>query len=408
MNIDVGLFETITVALVILFAGYYLNNRIRFLKNNNIPEPVVGGIVFSLLSAVLYAQFDIRLTFHDTLKTPLMIMFFTTVGLGVSFKLLIKGGPKVVLFLAVATLYLMVQNAVGVSLAMATDLNPLMGMMVGTVTLSGGHGNGATYADLFATNFNIQNALELAMAAATFGLVLGGLLGGPVARRLIQKHKLSPIDNNQNTSKEHENEADTITYDPDDKDLVTPKRMLETLLILSFCIAIGTWINSFLSNLNVPLPAFLMPLLVGIAVTNLCEFSGKYSISKPSVDLWGTMALSIFLAMALMSLRIWELLNLAGPMLLIILVQTVVMALFAYFITFRLMGKNYDAAIMAGGHCGFGMGATPTAVANMEALVSRFGPSPQAFMVVPMVGAFFIDITNALTIQLYLSLPFIS
>lgn len=406
MNIDVGLFETITVALVILFAGYFLNNRIPFLKNNNIPEPVVGGIVFSLLSAVLYAQLDISLNFDGALKTPLMIMFFTTVGLGASFKLLIKGGPKVVLFLAVATLYLMVQNAVGVSLAMATDLNPLMGMMVGTVTLSGGHGNGATYADLFSTNFNIQNALELAMAAATFGLVLGGLLGGPVARRLIQKHNLSPTDSLTHPVEKHNDEA--ITYDPEDKDTVTPKRMMETLLILSFCIAVGTWINGHLNELNVPLPSFLMPLLVGIAVTNLCEFSGQYKISKPSVDLWGTMALSIFLAMALMSLRIWELLNLAGPMLLIILVQTVVMALFAYFVTFRLMGKNYDAAIMAGGHCGFGMGATPTAVANMEALVSRFGPSPQAFLVVPMVGAFFIDITNALTIQLYLSFPFIS
>lgn len=401
MEIQVGLFETVSVALLILFFGYFLNTKIPFLRNNNIPEPVVGGIFFSLLSALLYSQFDIKFNFDMALKTPLMIMFFTTVGLGASFSLLAKGGPKVLLFLLVATLYLMVQNAVGVSMALVTDLNPLMGMMVGTVTLSGGHGNGATYADLFAANFNIQNALELAMAAATFGLILGGLLGGPVARRLIQRYKLAPSEVSKAVD-------DTITYDPDDKDLVTPKRMMETLLILAFCIAVGSWINVTLKALNIPLPAFLMPLLLGIAVTNICEISGLYRPSKASIDLWGTMSLSIFLAMALMSLRIWELLNLAGPMLFIIMVQTLVMALFAYFITFRLMGKNYDAAIMAGGHCGFGMGATPTAVANMESLVSRFGPSPQAFLVVPMVGAFFIDITNALTIQLYLSLPFVS
>ena len=401
MEIEVGLFETVTVALVILFFGYFLNTKIQFLKNNNIPEPVVGGIVFSLLTAILYSQFDISFNFNMVLKTPLMIMFFTTVGLGASFSLLAKGGPKVFLFLGVATLYLIVQNAVGVSMALATDLNPLMGMMVGTVTLSGGHGNGATYADLFATNFNIQNALELAMAAATFGLILGGLLGGPVARRLIQKYQLKPSEIPVGID-------DTITYNPDDKDLVTPRRMMETLLMLAFCIAVGSWINLHLKALNIPLPSFLVPLLIGIGLTNICEMSGKYQVSKASVDLWGTMSLSIFLAMALMSLRVWELLNLAGPMLFIILMQTMVMALFAYFITFRLMGKNYDAAIMAGGHCGFGMGATPTAVANMESLVSRFGPSPQAFLVVPMVGAFFIDITNALTIQLYLSLPFVS
>jgi len=285
---------------------------------------------------------------------------------------------------------------------MTTDLHPLFGMIAGSITLSGGHGTGATYAEMLGSSHNLQGVLEIAMAAATFGLVLGGLLGGPVSKRLIARYQLQPT-----TPNPHHHRDDIITYDPEEKDLVTPKRMMETLLILAFCMGTGAYLFEWLKSHSVPIPSFIVPLLLGIFVTNACEISNKYQISKACVDLWGTMALSIFLAMALMSLRIWELLNLAGPLLMIILTQAAVLALFAYFITFRLMGKNYDAAIMAGGHCGFGLGATPTAVANMESLVSRFGPSPQAFLVVPMVGAFFIDITNALVIQSYLALPFV-
>lgn len=407
MEIQVGVIETLVVALLILFLGYFLNNKIAFLANNNIPEPVVGGLVFSVLSAILYSQFDVTIAFDMSLKTPLMILFFTSVGLGASFKLLAQGGPKVALFLGVATLYLVIQNGVGVSLALLTDLNPLFGMVAGSVTLSGGHGTGATYAELFSDHYNLQSVLEMAMAAATFGLVLGGLLGGPIAQQLIKRHNLKAVEHADHGEPGDHNSDDVVTYDPRDLDTVSPKKMMETLLLLAFCMAVGSAIFEWLKTMNVPLPSFIMPLIVGIAVTNLCEFSGKYKVSKASLDQWGTMSLSIFLAMALMSLRIWELLNLAGPMLFIIAVQTIVLALFAYFITFRVMGGNYDAAIMAGGHCGFGLGATPTAVANMEALVSKYGPSPQAFLVVPMVGAFFIDITNALVIQLYMSFPFV-
>ncbi|MBO9490300.1 sodium/glutamate symporter [Endozoicomonas sp. G2_1] len=402
MNVEVGIIETLLVALVILFVGYFFNNKIAFLRNNNIPEPVVGGIVFSLIAAVAHFGFDFHLQFDMSFKNPLMTLFFTTVGLGASFSLLIKGGPKVVLFLGVATAYLLVQNAVGVSVAMATGLEPLMGLIGGSVTLSGGHGNGATYSDLFIAEYGMPGSVfELAMAAATLGLVLGGLVGGPVAKRLIKKHNLKPAEF-------HEEMDDTVTFNPEDHDLVTPKKMMETLFIILLCMAVGHVAHMGLKEAGVVLPAFLLPLLFGVAATNICEFSKMYNVSRACIDLWGTMALSIFLAMALMSLRVWELAALAGPMLFIILIQTAVLMMFAYFVTFRIMGKNYDAAIMAGGHCGFGLGATPTAVANMEALVARHGPSPQAFLVVPLVGAFFIDITNALVIQLYLSLPFVT
>jgi len=402
MSIDVGIIETLLVALLILFSGYFLNSKISFLSNNNIPEPVVGGIAFSLLAAIAHSYFDVNFNFDMSFKNPLMIIFFTTVGLGASFSLLIKGGPKVILFLGVATFYLLIQNAVGVSVALSTGLNPLMGLIGGSVTLSGGHGTGATYAELFTSEYGMASGVfELAMAAATLGLVLGGLVGGPVSKRLIKKYNLK-------ADEYHEELDDTITYDPEDHDLVTPKKMMETLFILLICMVVGQVLHLSLKAQGLVLPSFLLPLLCGVFATNICDFSKRYTISRACIDLWGTMALSMFLAMALMSLKVWELVNLAGPMLLMVITQAIILMFFAYFITFRVMGKNYNAAIIAGGHCGFGMGATPTAVANMESLVSRHGPSPQAFLVVPLVGAFFIDITNALIIQLYLSLPFVT
>lgn len=399
MNIDVGILETLLITLLILFSGYFLNSKISVLKNNNIPEPVVGGIVFSVLSALAHSYFNINFNFDMSFKNPSMIIFFTTVGLGATFSLLIKGGPKVVLFLVVATSFIFVQNAVGVSVALSTGMDPLLGLIGGSITLSGGHGTGATYAELFTTEYQLTTGIfELAMAAATLGLVLGGLIGGPVSKRLIEKYNLK-------ADEYHEDLDDTITYSPEDNDLVTPKKMLETLFIILGCMVIGHFLHLTLKEGGLILPSFLLPLLCGVVTTNIFEFSKRYTVSRACIDLWGTMALSMFLAMALMSLKIWQLINLAGPMLII---QAITLMFFAYFITFRIMGKNYNAAIIAGGHCGFGMGATPTAVANMEALVARHGPSTQAFLVVPLVGAFFIDITNALVIQLYLNLPFIS
>jgi len=399
MNLQLNLVQTGALALGVLLLGNILNRLIPLLRNNNIPEPVVGGIVFALLSTVLHTQFGVSFAFDMALKTPLMLVFFTTVGLGASIKLLLSGGPKVLLFLGIATVYLILQNATGVTLAWATDMHPLIGLLAGSITLSGGHGTGVTYAEIFTDVHNIRGTMELAMACATFGLVLGGLIGGPVTRRLIMRNGLRPEEYTHQQTKE------AVTYDLDEQDDVTPRRMLETITIIVLCMVAGDFLYRFLMSHGVTVPSFICSLFLGLVTINLLELTGFYTINKETIDLWGTVALSVFLAMALMSLRLWELLNLAGPMLLILVVQTVIMALFAYFVTFRAMGRDYDAAIMAGGHCGFGMGATPTAVANMEALVSRYGPSPTSFLVVPMVGAFFIDIANALVIQLFFVVP---
>jgi ESS family glutamate:Na+ symporter len=404
VNFHLDLVQTIGLAIVVLFFGYFFNARIAFLRENNIPEPVVGGIFFAVLTSALYAYLDVQFAFDLSLKSPLMLTFFTTVGLGASFRLLSEGGPKVLRFLALASVYLLIQDAIGVGLATFTDLHPNLGLLGGSVTLAGGHGTGATWAEAFTKTQNLRGAMELAMACATFGLVLGGLIGGPVAKRLIRTHQLTSSEIVDPISAAEDPDA-PITYDPEDADRVTPLKVMETLLIILVCIIMGETIVAWLGRHDVVLPTFLCALMTGIVITNICEFTQVYSINKQCVDLLGTLGLSLFLAMSLMSLRLWELTNLAGPMLLILAVQTASLALFAYFVTFRVMGGDYDAAIMAGGHCGFGMGATPTAVANMESLTSRFGPSSQAFLVVTMVGAFFIDITNALVIQLFLALP---
>ena len=396
-TIELGLVATTALALGILFVGYLLNRLIPPLREYNMPEPVVGGITFALLSSVAHSQWGISFSFDMTLKTPMMLAFFTTVGLGASLRLLIRGGPKVGLFLLVATGYLFLQNSVGVAVAWLADLHPLQGLISGSVTLSGGHGTGVTYADLFAADYNLQGMMELAMASATFGLVLGGLIGGPVTKRLVERFHLKPTET-------PEQQTTDVTYSLEDVDRVTPRVMMETLLIITLSMVGGNWIYGQFRAAGVTVPSFICTLFLGMAATNVFDLTKLYKVNKETVDLWGTMALSIFLAEALMSLRLWELLSLAGPMLVLLVAQTAGMALFAYTVTFRLMGRDYDAAIIAGGHCGFGLGATPTAVANMEALVSRYGASPQAFLVVPMVGAFFIDITNALVLQLFIAL----
>ncbi len=402
MTIELGLVETTAVALAVLLLGYLLNRLVPFLKNNNIPEPVVGGIVFAALSSAAYSSVELSFNFDMTLKMPLMLVFFTTVGLGANVRLLKRGGPKLFWFLLIATAYLIVQDATGVLFATLSDMHPLMGLVAGSITLTGGHGTGVTYAQVFTDVYSIQGTMELAMACATFGLVLGGLIGGPVGKRLIKKYKLEPDRQAAELPAEQ-----MVTYDPDDRDRVTPRRMMETMLIITLCVAAGTAIYHWVLDRGITIPSSFIALLLGMIITNVFDFTKIYRIHPETVDLWGTMGLSVFLAMALMSLRLWELANLAGPMVLILLAQAVMMILFAYFVTFRLMGKNYDAAIIAGGHCGFGLGATPTAVANMESLVARFGPSPQAFLVVPLAGAFFLDVVNALVIQLYMAMPFV-
>ena len=398
----IGELESFLVAILVLFIGHTVNRHVAAFKKYNIPEPIVGGLIIASVITLLHFN-QISLEFTLSMQNTLMLMFFATVGLAASYKLLMKGGSKVFLFLGIASLYIVIQNAVGVSIATALGLQPLMGLIAGSITLSGGHGTGAAWAQTFSEDYGI-NTLELAMAAATFGLIMGGIIGGPVAQRLIHKNGL--VSSYGIGGNHHKDHPDLVTYDQLEEDRVTAKSILEVMFILLLCVAGAKWFGSLIAYFDIgwlKMPDFVYALFFGVMIANITELSRGYKINSESVDVLGTVSLSLFLAMALMNLKLWEIFDLAVPLLIILLVQTVVLGLFAYFVTFRLMGANYDAAVMAGGHCGFGMGATPTAVMNMGALVSRTGPSPQAFMVVPIVGAFFIDIVNAIILQGYLS-----
>lgn len=401
-TIQINELESILAAMVVLFLGHFINNKIRIFKKYNIPEPIVGGLLVAILITIFHFE-GYNIEFHVSLQSLLMKMFFATVGLAASFKLLVKGGSRVLLFLAVCTVFIVIQNAVGVGMASLMGLKPLLGLIMGSITLSGGHGTGAAWSETFLHNYGMHT-LELSMACATFGLVMGGIIGGPIAQRLINKHNLkSSFGDSDNHHIEH---PDLVTYSNNEQDRITAKNAIETLFILLICVAAASHIKSFVDGFHIGwlnIPDFVYALFVGVFITNVTETTKIYKINHETVDALGTISLSLFLAMALMSLHLWELMSLALPMLAILAVQTVVLGIFAYFVTFRVMGSDYDAAVIAGGHCGFGMGATPTAVMNMGALVSRNGPSPQAFMVVPIVGAFFIDIANLIVLQGYIS-----
>jgi len=400
--IEIGVVESLITAILVLFIGRLINSLHPKLAKFNIPEPILGGLAVAIIITLLHLN-GITVNFNLPLQDTFMLLFFSTIGLSANFKLLAQGGSKVFVFLGIATLYIIIQNGVGVSLASLLGLDPLLGLIAGSITLSGGHGTGAAWAQTFNDDYGLHT-LEFAMAAATFGLVMGGLIGGPVAQRLINKNNLeSEFGKGAN---HHDTHPELVTYNQLEEDRVTAKKITETLFILLICVIGSTYIKEFVDSFDISylrIPNFVYALFIGVIITNLTETSKLYKVDAETVDILGTVSLSLFLSMALMSLKLWEIFDLAIPLLVILLCQTVVLGLFAYFVTFRFMGGNYDAAVMAGGHSGFGMGATPTAVMNMGALVSRNGPSPQAFMVVPIVGAFFIDITNLIILQGYIA-----
>lgn len=397
--------QTVALAAVVLFLGYAVRRRVPVLDRFNIPAPVIGGFIFAAVALALRQAGVLALEFDTTLQAPFMIAFFTTIGLGASLGLLKKGGPQVLLFWGLASLLAILQNGVGAALASALGVDPLIGLISGSITMTGGHGTGAAFGKLMEEQYQITGAVTVAMAAATFGLVSGGLIGGPVGTRLINKYKLRP-GNPDAHAREAVNAAAVAPLDAEidtepTGEAPTAFLLLQMLTVVLVCMAFGGLFSKWLGQF-ITLPGYIGAMIIAAVVRNLADATGAVRISVRTVDDIGTIALSLFLTMALMSLRLWELLDLAGPMVAILVVQVTMMAAFAYFITFRVMGRDYDAAVMAGGHCGFGLGATPNAVANMTSLVERFGAAPRAFLVLPMVGAFFIDFSNALIITAYI------
>ena len=386
---------TLIFAILALFLGRFLNDKIRFFRDYNIPEPVTGGLLASLLVGLLYWLADVEINFHMGNRDMLLVVFFTTIGLSSRLDVLKKGGRSLFILLGLAVSYLFVQNLVGIGVASLSGKPGALGLLTGSVSLSGGHGTAIAWAPTFASDHGLPFAMEIGLACATFGLIFGGLVGGPIARFLVWKNKLEP---------EEEGEL-TVGFRYKEHEIINVDSILRVLLVIAIAIGLGVHMNDLLEAWGLMLPDFVACLFAGIILTNTVpRILPKYHwpTGTHSLALVSDVSLGLFLSMSLMSLQLWALADLAGPMLLLLLIQVVLICSYTVFIVFRVLGANYEAAVMCSGYAGLALGATPTAIANMTAVTKSLGPAPRAFVVVPLVGAFFIDLANAMVINLLL------
>ena len=424
MEITVNGYFTLILATLVLLLGRFLVRRIKFLADFNIPEPVAGGLVAALIIYLLNLTLGYSFNFASGLQTAFMLMFFASIGLSADFTRLKSGGKPLVVFLVVVSTFIILQDLVGVILAKVVGLPPLVGLVAGSITLTGGHGTAGAWGAVFENKYGVAGATTLGIACATYGLVAGGLIGGPVAKRLIKslQHDVLPTPQYQTDVEKlaerqslyHTQHAAQVDDDkeiferPDSIRLITASSTIETLALFAGALAFADLMTTVSKGTWFELPTFVWALGGGVVIRNVLTLGFNFDMFDRAIDVFGNASLSLFLAMALLSLKLWQLTGLAVPILVILVVQTIVMWLYANFVTFRVMGKNYDSAVLAAGHCGFGMGATPTAIANMQAITDRYGPSPKAFLIVPMVGAFFVDLVNATVLQIFTKLPFVA
>ncbi|HEY8329225.1 MAG TPA: sodium/glutamate symporter [Rhodanobacter sp.] len=391
--------ETLAFGGVVLFAGYALCRLIPVLGRYNIPEPVVGGLVMALIALVAY-HFDTTLVAFDTsLQQPLMVAFFTTVGVNASLALLRVSGRQVMVFLVLASVFAVLQNLLGISVATAFGLHPLFGVLAGSTTLTGGPATGLAFAPLF-EQAGVAGAESIAISSAMAGIICGGVIGGPVITLLIRRFKLRP--ENGVAGVPGGGGAATLQADEPQDDAGREFAALKSIVIILIAMWAGSWVGQGFAALGLTLPAYIGAMLVGALIRNIDDYTGWIGLSVRSTDVIGNVSLAMFLAVALMNLRLWELSGLALPLMVNLALQIVLVVLFCIPV-FRLMGRDYDAAVMGGGFIGFMLGTTANAMAVMRTLVERYGVAPRAFLVAPLVGAFFIDFTNALIITGFLN-----
>ncbi len=394
-------FYSITLAILVLFIGKGLNLRFAVLRDFNIPEPVVGGLLFSILFAVLYFSTGISVDFDLHARDIMLVYFFTTIGLNSNIMDLIKGGKPLIILLAATIFYMVLQNVIGISVASAFGLEPLVGMLGGTVSLIGGHGTAIAWAPTFVEQYGIHNAMEIGIACATFGLILASLMGGPIASYLIKKHDLKPAEQTAQdvgiSNTEKNTKIDYFSF-------------LHAIFGIHFSAMIGMIINEALEEVGVNLPLFVTCLFAGILISSFVLPSLTKKVQwldwdgrNRAMSLIADISLGIFLAMSLMSMQLWVILELAGPILAIITAQFIAAAAITLFLIFNIMGRTYDAAVICSGFGGISLGSTATAMANMTAVTQRYGASHLAFLIVPLVCAFFIDLFNVVLIQSLLS-----
>ena len=415
---------SLLLAFPVLVLGEWLVAKVNWLSKYHIPAPVVGGLTISLL-VYAFAQGGIPIELASNVQAPwwnwvvlpeprwftnpsldvyrpFLVGFFACIGLNAPWRLLQKAGWQLPLFLVLAASVTILQNALGAGIAVTLGQSPLLGLICGSIAMTGGHGTALGFADVL-SRAGFQGAAVVGTAAATFGLVSGGLIGGPLAGFLVRRFNLRSSEHVAHHEHEHGDEEDSSFLGLFRALYHRGRPALGHLLLLLATIKVGAWCSYFLEKTGLTIPVYIGSMVVGIFIRNLLESAGKHVISSDTINQLGSICLGVFLTVAMMTLKLQELAGAALPMMLILFAQVAFILAFTRYITFNSMGRDYDAAIMAAGHCGFGLGATPTAIANMKALVDRFGPAPRAFLVVPLVGAFFIDFINTLVITIYLN-----
>ncbi len=402
--LKLDLIQTVAFAGIVLFIGYGIRRVIPFLSRYNIPAPVIGGLLVAVVILVA-RRYEVTLfQFDTTLQSPLMIAFFTSIGFGASYSLLKVGGPQVILFFILVSVVAIIQNVVGILLAIPLGMHPLFGVIVGSLTLAGGPATGLAFAPLF-EQAGVVGASTLAVAAAMAGIVSAGLVGGPVTTYIISRYKLNPASTNSPaatgpTAITRQEAGTARTADAANSSFV----LIKNLVIVLAAMWIGAWISTGLKAMHITLPAYIGAMVIAAIIRNLDDRTKIFGPSPRVLDDLGNAALSLFLVMALMTLKLWELAGLAVPMLVILAAQIVVIVALCFWPVFQLMGRDYESAVTVSGFCGFMLGITANAMANMTTLVERYGPAPRAFLIVPMIAAFFIDFPNALIITICLNI----
>ncbi len=398
-TIQIDNMQMLALSIVVLFLGMYLTGKFKLLQENYIPPAVTGGLIFSLVAWGLHSFADIAFEFDMQLRDLLLLTFFSTVGLGARLRTLASGGVALAIMVVAAGVHLVLQNVIGVGAALLAGVPPGYGLMAGSVSLAGGHGTAAAWGAV-GVEAGLAQAMEVGLVFATFGLIAGGIIGGPIARMLIERHQLKPASQQANgeapTAKPENRRSIALDADP-----LFP--LLRMLLILALCVSVGAVVNEFLFARQVLLPGFLTSMFVAIVLTNIADVADR-PVDKALTDKFGNVSLNLFLTMSMMSMQLWVLSAGLDKFVLLMLVQIAAMALFAILVVFRMAGRDYDAAVMTSGFVGLGLGATPVALANMDAVTRHYGPSAKAFIVIPIIGAFFIDLLNAGVIQFFIDL----
>lgn len=394
MKIQLDMYQTLAVAVLVLLLGNYLKKKIYFLQKFCIPAPVIGGLIFAIMTCICYVTGIAEFSFDDTLREVCMVFFFTSVGFQANLKVLKSGGKSLIVFLGLVIALIILQNLTAVGLAKLLNLNPLIGMCTGSIPMVGGHGTAGAFGPVL-EDLNIKGATTICTAAATFGLIFGSLIGGPLGKRLIEKHSLL------NTAA---NDDDSLLVEDEKKHERHTNMYADAVFQLILAIGVGTIFTMLLTKTGLTFPIYIGAMLAAALMRNICEYTGIATIHMGEINDLGGISLSLFLGMAMITLRLCELASLALPLFILLAAQVLLIIIFTYVIEFNIMGRDYDAAILVSGTCGFGTGATPNAMANMQAVCDQYVPSIKAYLLIPLVGSLFADFLNSLVITFFINL----